>query len=310
MLSSFEFVPEQTVAANVARLARGRMTEALQTLAGHPDEDAPAAAAVHDARRGLKRLRALLRLARAGLGEETFRRENVAARDAARELSTVRDAQVLAAAFEALHPALAGHVAPGTPAAVDRWLRGRVDAAVGTLRAENRLPRAVALLTAARERLDTWPWQGAEDGWSVPGAGLKKTYRAARRALRHAARDGAEGEFHEWRKQVKHLGAQVESLRPLCPEAADKTSQRLGKLADDLGDEHDLAVLADTLAEFRDDALPPADLAAVATAIAERRAALRKKALRRGRRLFDDRPGEFARRWRKRWREWRAASKD
>lgn len=182
MLSSPEFVREQTVAANVVRLARERLTEILGTLAGHPDEDVPAATAVHDARRGLKRLRALLRLARTGLGEDTFARENTAARDTGRELSAVRDAQVLVSAFDALQHALAGRVATETPAAVMARLRAGVDTAVDALRSQDRHPRAVALLTAARERLDTWSWHGVEDDWSTLGEGLQKTYRAARRA--------------------------------------------------------------------------------------------------------------------------------
>lgn len=308
MLSSPEFVREQTVAANVVRLARERLTDALHTLAGHPDGDEPAATTVHDARRGLKRLRALLRLARAGLGEDTFRRENTAARDAGRELSAVRDAQVLASAFDDLGGKLAGRVAPGTPAAVAARLRAGMDAAVGALRSQDRHPRAVALLTAARERLDAWPWQGDEDAWNVLGAGLKKTHRAARRALRRAAEEGAEGEFHEWRKQVKYLGAHVALLHPLCPEKADKAGATLGKLADTLGDEHDLAVLAATLVGFGGGEVPTEDLAAIAEAIAERRARLRKKALRRGRRFFDERSGKFARRWRKGWKKLRSAA--
>ncbi len=283
------------------------MTEILSTLAGHPDEDTPAATAVHDARRGLKRLRALLRLARAGLGEETFARENTAARDAGRELSAVRDAQVLVSAFGALQDALAGRVAPETPAFVDARLRAGVDAAVEALRSQDQAPRAIALLTAARERLDTWPWHGVEDDWSTLGAGLRKTYRAARRAMRRAAGSGEESDFHEWRKQIKHLAEHVALLRLLHPKAAARTTATLGKLADTLGDEHDLTVLAATLAGSHDGEIPTVDLHVVAEAIEERRGILRKKALRRGRRFFDEGAGEFARCWRKRWQRWRGA---
>ena len=307
MLSSPEFVPAQSVAANVVRLARERLTDALHTLAGHPDADTPAAEAVHDARRGLKRLRALLRLARAGLGEETFARENVAARDAGRELSAVRDAQVLVAAFDALRPALAGRVAPGTPAAVDARLRAGVDAAVETLRSQDRHARAVALLTAARERLDAWPWQEGADPWAVIDAGLRQTYRAARRALRRAVAGGEEEELHEWRKQVKGLAAQVALLRPLRPRAADRMGGTLGKLADTLGDEHDLAVLAATLADSGGGDVPTVDLHVIEEVIEQRRATLRKKARGHGRRFFDERAGEFARRWREGWERLRGA---
>ena len=304
MLSSPEFVPAQSVAANVVRLARERLTDALTTLAGHPDADAPAATAVHDARRGLKRLRALLRLARAGLGEETFARENAAARNAGRELSAVRDAQVLGSAFEALRGKLAGRVSPETPAAVDARLRAGVDAAVKALRSQDQVPRAVAVLTAARDRLDTWPWHGG-DNWSILDTGLKKTHRAMRRAMRRAAKDGEEEDFHEWRKRTKHLGEHIALLCPLRPTAAGKTTETLGKLADALGDEHDLAVLAATLAGLGGGEIPTVDLHVIEEVIGKRRAKLRRKALRRGECFFDEGAGRFTRRWRRGWEKFR-----
>ena len=50
---------------------------------------------MHEARKDMKKLRALLRLARGELGEDTFRRENACFRDAGRELAGVRDADVM-----------------------------------------------------------------------------------------------------------------------------------------------------------------------------------------------------------------------
>ena len=50
---------------------------------------------VHGARKLLKRARATLRLLRAVIGDELYRRENVVARDAARPLSNARDDEVM-----------------------------------------------------------------------------------------------------------------------------------------------------------------------------------------------------------------------
>ncbi len=302
----FELSPRQTFAANFVRLARDRFTVVLASLAGDPEKGGPDAHAVHAARKDLKRLRALLRLARAGLGEETFRRENTTARDAGRELSAVRDAQVLIKALETLKGELYGRVAPETLESVHGWLQAGVEAAGNALRTQDRLPRAVALLSAARERIDTWPWQHGEDAWRVPGEGLQKVYRAARRAMHRAASDGQEGDFHEWRKQVKRLGAHVQLLGPLSPRRSGVMDKALGKLADRLGDEHDLAVLADTLAQHHDPAVSPTDLEVIARVIGERRTELRKKACKRGRRFFRAGAGKFARRWHACWDGWRA----
>src|SRR5215510_6281209 len=57
---------------------------------------------IHGARKQLKRARATLRVLRAALGDESYRRENVAARDAARPLSKARDEEVLSDALDSL----------------------------------------------------------------------------------------------------------------------------------------------------------------------------------------------------------------
>ena len=168
------------------------------------------------------------------------------------------------------------------------------------------MPRAVAVLTAARDRLDTWPWHGGEDDWSTLDAGLKKTHRSMRQAMRRATKGGEEEDFHEWRKRTKHLGEHVALLCPLHPTAAAKIAGTLGKLADALGDEHDLAVLAATLAGFGGGEIPTVDLHVIEEVIDERRAKLRRKALRRGEHFFDEGAARFTRRWRRGWEKFRA----
>ena len=49
---------------------------------------------MHETRKALKRLRALVRLLREELGEQAFERENAALRDVARRLAGARDAEV------------------------------------------------------------------------------------------------------------------------------------------------------------------------------------------------------------------------
>ena len=63
--------------------------------------------AIHDTRKALKRLRALVRLLRAELGERRYKREHAILRDAARRLAGARDAEVMVGTLDALlerHP--------------------------------------------------------------------------------------------------------------------------------------------------------------------------------------------------------------
>ena len=82
------------------RIARGQLEMSIERLEGDTDEDL--GTAVHETRKGLKRLRATVRLGRDELGDEAYRRENVAFRDAGRRLGGARDSRVLLETFGAL----------------------------------------------------------------------------------------------------------------------------------------------------------------------------------------------------------------
>jgi CHAD domain-containing protein len=78
--------------AGVRRMLRQETKRALRAI---DSGRAPRGEAIHDARKRLKKARAALRLARAALPGDEYRRENDTLRDAARPLSEVRDAEVL-----------------------------------------------------------------------------------------------------------------------------------------------------------------------------------------------------------------------
>ncbi len=90
---SFRFDPGAPIPDEVRRVARGRIDHALDELRG--ESDSTREEAVHEARKDMKKLRALLRLVRGELGDRVYAFENTCFRDTARELSGVRDADVM-----------------------------------------------------------------------------------------------------------------------------------------------------------------------------------------------------------------------
>src|SRR5215216_8038221 len=92
---SFRLDPEAPVADEVRRVARGRIDHALDELRGKSDSTREQA--VHEARKDMKKLRALLRLVRGELGDRVYRTESTRFRDTGRELAGVRDADVMLA---------------------------------------------------------------------------------------------------------------------------------------------------------------------------------------------------------------------
>ena len=107
---SYRIRPDATVRTNVRRLVRRELARALAAL------DEPGALGlqetVHDVRKRCKKVRGVLRLARPGLGAE-YGRANAEVRDAARELSPLRDAHATLATLDELIASTHGERAAG-----------------------------------------------------------------------------------------------------------------------------------------------------------------------------------------------------
>ena len=78
---------------------RKQLTKAMADLDGMGDDDLEAV--VHSVRKRGKRVRAVLRLVRPGLGDD-YGPANIAVRDAGRRLAPIRDAHALLGTFDAL----------------------------------------------------------------------------------------------------------------------------------------------------------------------------------------------------------------
>src|SRR5512138_742089 len=76
--------------------------EQLGNAAARLKSDSDIETCIHEARKSLKRTRALLRLVRPGLGDARFREANARLRDIARGLSAARDRDVVRALLTGL----------------------------------------------------------------------------------------------------------------------------------------------------------------------------------------------------------------
>jgi CHAD domain-containing protein len=264
-----------------------------------PDE------AIHSARKRLKKARAYLRSLREEMGNRRYRRENTALRDAARPLIEVRDAKVLVDALDELTEHFPGEVDGQALVQVRQaLLDGQQEIRRRILEDQDGLAAVTKSLQAARERLRDSSI--GRHGWSVLGAGLKRTYRAARDAFL-AAREAATVEtLHEWRKQVKYLWHQFQVLQPIAPAVLDELIDQADHLADHLGDDHDLAVLHQKVQEEPARSADAAGIAALLGLIERRRTELQREALALGHQLHAEKPKQFVARLGGYWRLWRS----
>src|SRR4051812_13677881 len=97
---AFEIQPKRSPRKNLRRLVKSQVDKASNALRG--DSELPVAEVVHDVRKRIKRIRALVRLSRDLFGRDVARRLNHAFRDAARPLSELRDASVLVKTLDQL----------------------------------------------------------------------------------------------------------------------------------------------------------------------------------------------------------------
>jgi CHAD domain-containing protein len=291
----------EAVADGVRRIARGRAESAREQLSG-AGEGEELAEAIHAARKEMKKLRAVLRLVREGLGEETFAAENRRYRDAGRLLAATRDAEVKVETLAALEERF-GEEMPQAPSREWRLtLEAERDevagAAAGEVRA--RIEAARATLAQGIAAIPGWPLDAGS--WKLIEPGLLRSYRRGRREWKRTRARASAESVHQWRKRVKDLWYQLRIVRKAWPATIDEMATRAHELADLLGDHHDLTVLAADLRERAE----IEDRAALASPIERRQDELLGEALELGARLFAEKPKAFRSRMRAYWLAWRA----
>jgi CHAD domain-containing protein len=297
---AYRFTPEETVRENLRRLVDEQLACAQAELedGGLDPHDA-----IHAVRKRGKKLRALLRLARAALGP-AFRAEDRALRDAGRALSDLRDAHSRVEACDAL--------AVDFPAPADQAVLGAVRARLVARRDERDATapalvggRARALTAFSEVRARAPLWELEASGFRALAAGLEDTYRRAARTQRDALASAEAERFHEWRKHAKAHAHHLRLLTGAWPELLGPAEVAATTLAQRLGDDHDLALLEELLGEEPGVLGPPQDVEALRARLGQRRAALRREARALGARVFAEEPAAFTARVRGYWRAWR-----
>ena len=253
-------------------------------------EPAQRAHSIHEARKCLKQLRALVRLLRRWLGPTASRRENERLRQLARELAPERDAAALLEALEAL-PRRASLRAALKQARLELAARLPLPKPTRRRAGPPGTRRMQQVLVRLRARLEGWGW--SQLTWADLQAGLRRTYRAGRRAFDRARESASTEDLHDWRKPVKFLALQLTTLAALRIPVDTATIRALQRSAADCGQEHDLALLADFLARHCPHLPAGGSLLREA---AQRRRELITRALRRGRHVYTRKSGAFARR--------------
>jgi CHAD domain-containing protein len=286
-------------ADGIRRIAAGRTGSATDQLRGRAAPDGQVA--VHEARKDLKKLRSLLRLARDPLGEELYRRENDRFRDAGRLLSGIRDAQVRVETLHSLNERFPNELGEEGLEALTRSLSAAQEAPDSRESADQRR-EAATQIEAGQVAIERWALGGG--GWELIEDGLARSYRRGRARLAEVAANPSDENVHEWRKRVKDLWYHLRILARTWPEIMEPTANQAHELSDLLGDHHDLSVLRDH-ASLVGDGAQADDLRTLGKLIERRQAELLERAMPLGKRLYAEKPKAFRNRLASYWRAWR-----
>ncbi|MBS1813128.1 MAG: CHAD domain-containing protein [Acidobacteria bacterium] len=194
--------------------------------------------AIHETRRCLKRLRAVLRLVKAGLKSKVYVRSNRYFRDQGRLLSALRDATVMQTTLAKLRK----QSARALPASSWKMLRQELAAHSQTNNKKKVMATVAAQLGIARDLIENWNLELADE--TQLRRALRKTYRNNKRAMKQALAAPTVKNWHEWRKQINHLRYQLTILRDLKLISARDFLGDCKALAQILGLNNDLAVLS------------------------------------------------------------------
>jgi len=293
---AFRLRRDESTTHGLRRAARKELRAAARGVGGRSPDDS----AIHEARKSLKKTRAILDLIDAdggqGLGASTksLRKVN-------RALSRIRDADALVQVFTTLrhrNPRLLNRAVFSRIR--DRLLARKRELMQGSVR-DGTWRKVTGELKKVRRRVRGWrPGHG---GFGPLASGLRTTYRKSRKARLRAEADGRAEDFHRWRKQLKTLWYEMRLVEQGGPGIRRQVAI-LHRAEQWLGEEHNVMLLCSELSKDRFDCGGMMDLDKLRLAADRYRCSLRKKALQSTRRVYRRTPREFVRGVERVWEEW------
>lgn len=234
----FRLKPGVALPREVRRLFDRQIIAAVACLEGatpSPDDDT-----IHEARKHIKKARAVLRLVRGALGGSFVTASN-GLRTANRMLGEVADAGALVRTLDRLRQFDHLHLPPGLVAEIRLGLLARA----ARVRREAEFLRlrqhAIHLLKVEQARQTAFKLGKRGRAAVVPE--LRDAHRAARRA-REAALDAPSGErFHAWRRRTKAEWYLLRLVSDVCGRRLVDEQNQLAILDECLGELHNVNVL-------------------------------------------------------------------
>jgi CHAD domain-containing protein len=291
---AYRLPSDESVTQGLRRLARKELRSAREELG---KTTPPHDEAIHEARKSLKKVRAIVELIAADDGRGLAGSEK-RLRTVHHTLSRLRDADAMLEVLTKLrkmHPrAFDEHTFARMRRRLTAYKQTSMTAAQddGVWKEIDRALRAL--------RRDATRWRPAHRRFGAIAAGLRASYRDGRKALARATKHQRATDYHEWRKAMKSLWYQLRLIE-VCGPAIRADVRALHRAETWLGEDHNAVILCAALSK---DA-PLCDLEGLRRAANGYQCDLRRKAIAKTARIYGRAPSDFLRRLKRAWNAWK-----
>ena len=287
---AFELHRRKHIDVELKKIARRLLGNARGSL--DAVDDGKFREAVHESRKRLKKVRAIVAVLEAA-DADIPRKDRKQLQSASRALSQLRDSDAIVDSFDRLRRHYPKQLPEHTYAILRRGLvRGR-DEQQDTARRSGLVEDAARKLKKTRSTAKDWTSPRIDRSDLVAIAA--NAYRRSRKAMRNARETRRAAAVHRWRKDLKTLWYQLRLVKPLAAGIAPTVAD-MRRLETQLGDDHNLVVLAATLRVCPELRSMRAEVRQIGRLAVRMRDALRRRAFALGRRVYRRKPRAF-RRW-------------
>lgn len=297
---AYRFKWGEPVPHAVRRIAVEEIESAESELSGKTESSRDEA--VHEARKSIKKVRALLRLVRREFGA-CFDFENAALRKTSRKLSELRDQVAAIEIFDHLTARYPHKLSAKTADSVRQELLRlkRAQAHGGDM--AKLLQKLAGQLQNAGSRVNRWPLE--TDGFAAIKDGLGSGFRKGRLAFERVQDSGQPEDYHEWRKRVKDHMYHMRLIEDLWNDMIKAREKSLHELETWLGDFQNLVVLREKIIAEPDSFATPKGVERLLDLIDEYQKELRDNSISLGERIYEqENRRQFVKRMKQIWISW------
>jgi CHAD domain-containing protein len=292
---AYRLKPDRPLASELRRIVDKQLAGALDNL--HATGDPRSDAAVHKARRHIKKICAAISLVRGPLGD-AYWPFNERMRDAHRQLGSIADSESAVETVRRLRSTVTSRADDHLLASLQAALVERVRRVDRKAEVDRVLPAVANTVRAERPRVAAWTL-------NVPGLraiapGLHRSVCRANKAMLRARTHPTAAHYHTWRCRVKKLWYQLRLLNRCCGDKLTLETRRLDELDGCLGEHHNVILVENIL--VTEALLPRAPTARSLRLLRRYQHELQRRAVVLGARAFKDTPHEMVMRIECLWR--------